>query len=428
MQAPEHMIAVLEALQCEGASTARFRKLTGPDWQRLLAWCDARQLTLMLPHVSTDQMPAAIRQEVANRAERYGLRFARLKQELFDIRDAFRKEDLEFVLLKGFTHSPKFTPYPEMRAQGDIDLWLRHASVYKAQSILSDLGYISLLPAQSRHLSPMARPSNWKWRGDRFDPDMPVSVELHYELWSERMDCIPVPGLDEFWARKTRRVFDTREFYVLRDEDLLGFAALHLLMHILHGELPVQRAWEIANFLHRHANNERFWYSWKEAHAAGLRQLECLVFQLVTTWFRCHQAKVVKTEIGNLPKPVVTWLERFSLSPLSNQFRANKDDLWLHLALLANHRDKIRVFFRRLVPLHLPGYADRVAAKRPGTGLSRRLRQIPLLLSRLARHVWTFLPTMLEGIRWVTMHLSRPKRREWLPSEWRDIDRETSAE
>jgi hypothetical protein len=37
-----------------------------------------------------------------------------------------------------------------------------------------------------------------------------------------------------------------------------GFAALHLLLHLLHGDLPLQRAWEIARFLGTHACDEDF--------------------------------------------------------------------------------------------------------------------------------------------------------------------------
>ncbi len=109
----------------------------------------------------------------------------------------------------------------------------------------------------------MARRSHWKWRGDRFDPEMPIAVELHYELWSAEAEYITLPGIDSFWDRKQSRVFDGRGIDVLRDEDLLGFAALHLLLHVIHGELPLQRAWEIANFLHRSAHDLRFWQSWE---------------------------------------------------------------------------------------------------------------------------------------------------------------------
>src|SRR6185437_16370744 len=103
--------------------------------------------------------------------------------------------------------SPAFTPNPLFRAQGDIDLWVPGNEVYRAQEVLTRLGYASGERARARHLSPMRRPSNWRWRGDRFDPEMPVSVELHFELWSERTDRMAVPGLNGFWSRRDARTF-----------------------------------------------------------------------------------------------------------------------------------------------------------------------------------------------------------------------------
>lgn len=379
VDSPPHIRAVLEALQFSGGSISTLQNLPESDWIRALGWCDARQLTLLLHSLFAGQLPIRLHEQMADRRSKYVVRFERLRRELFEIAAALDQAGLEFVVLKGITHSPALTPDPLTRAQGDIDLWMERSSISEAKGILVRLGYIPIGSSKCRHIDPMARPTDWRWRGDRFDPEMPISIELHYELWSEETEGIPVPSQEGFWQRKTRREFDGREFKVLRQEDLIGFAALHLLLHVLHGELPVQRAWEIGNFLHTHATDKEFWISWRAAHPVELRHIEVLIFWMVGSWFGCRWPEALDSEMQDLPRGVKLWLERFSLSPLKREWRPNKDEVWLHLALIPVFRAKTRVLLRRLLPIH-------------GRAMDA---------SRLAHHAWTFLPTVFQAVRWL---------------------------
>ena len=361
------------------------QRLPESQWSRLLEWSDARQLTLLLYSTRADDMPDGMRQQILRRRSNYAARFERLRRELLEVAAAMNQAGLEFVVLKGITHSPALTPDPLSRAQGDIDLWIKPESISQAKAALVGLGFSPIGSSKSRHIDPMARPTNWRWKGDRFDPDMPIAVELHYELWSEEAEGIFVPGQQGFWQRKTSRDFEGCGFKVLCKQDLIGFAALHLLLHVLHGELPVQRAWEIGHFLHTHTADEEFWASWRAVHPAELRRIEAIVFWLVRSWFRCHWPPALDPEMGALPRGVKLWLECFSLSPLKREWRPNKDEVWLHVALIPAFRTKIRVLFHRLLPIH-------------GKGLDT---------SRLVHHAWTFVPTVLQAIHWL-----RPTTRE----------------
>ncbi len=377
--APAYLCALFEALQFDRLSLAALRRLDSAEWDALLEWCGPRQLVLMLPYICADVLPPAIRLRIGNCQNRYAARFLCLKEQLFAIIRALDSAGIEFVLLKGLSHSPALTPNPLLRAQGDIDLWIPGAAVYKAEALLRRMGYLPFDSSKSRHLSPMRLPSDWTWRGDLFDPDMPVSVELHYELWSSAAEHIPVRGLAEFWTRRIRRDFDGAAASVLCDQDLLGFAALHLLLHVLHGEFPAQRAWEIGNVLHASAGRDAFWNSWHGTHSTSLRYLEAVVFELVRIWFGCALHGVVEQEIKTFPRRVTAWLETSALSPLLHSFRANKDEMGLHLALVPP-ASRAAVITRRLFPLH---------AKE-----QRSWR-------RAAFHLRTLIPSAWEGARWL---------------------------
>lgn len=398
--APPYLTAIFDALRFDEPSTDGLRGLNAVDWETLLEWCDARQLTLMLPQLCGAVVPAEIRTQVERRQSRYSERFSRLKRELFEITETLKKLSIECILLKGLTHSPAFTPDPLFRAAGDIDLWIRGDDIWAAREALVGLGYASFKKAKSRHLAPLLRPNGWKWRGDRFDPEIPVAVELHYELWSEHSEGVAAPGTDDFWGRSVLRTFDGHVLRTLCDEDLLGFAALHLLAHVLHGDLPLQRAWELANFLHQRAQDEAFWSTWLKVHPARLRNLEVVVFQLVKNWFGCALNRTAQSEAEALHSRVRSWLKRFSFSPLMCQFHPNKDELWLHLAL-ASRSSGARIVLRRLLPFQIPGFVDEFNDRSRLRKLRRMFRQRDLIAERATHHLRTFLPTIAQGTRWL---------------------------
>jgi MFS family permease len=246
----------------------------------------------------------------------------------------------------------------------------------------------------------MARRTNWQWRGDYFAPDLPIPVDLHYILWDESAEHIPGPSEHEFWKRRCQMDIDGRSIPVLCVADTLAFAALHLLMHLLHGDLPLQRAWEIAHFIHSRACEDDFWTSWSQLHPAPLRKLQVVVFALAADWFGCTYPALVAEETKDLPDDVKLWIERYASSPLEGLFRPNKDELWLNLSLLDSSRDKIGTFVRRVFPIRLPPKQDSKsvgdAPEQPeARGLDRRF-----LVSRVIHHTRTLIPTFAGGVKW----------------------------
>ena len=399
--APPHILAALEVLQCQNASLDRLAVLTDPERSRFLEWCDVRQITLLLSHLRGSKLPAWVSDQILQKAARYELRFEHLKRDLFEIVGALNAAGLEFVMLKGLSHAPALSPDARLRAQGDIDLWLTGSSVYAARDVLTSLGYVPLVNSKSRHLAPMGRPRDWKWRGDLYDPDMPISVELHYELWSEQAEYIAIPELERFWERKRPRDFDGHRINVLCDEDLLGFATLHLLLHLLHGELPLQRAWEIGRFLDKHANDDAFWKSWRSSHSAAVRKMEICIFYLVAKWFECRSLKEHEANLRELPPRAKLSVERSSLALLTREWEPNKLELWLHLALIENRKQKARIAVRRLIPIALPSFVNRTAVRTSfAAKLRKAFRQRQLITARLRRHLVTFFPTLFDGLRW----------------------------
>ncbi|MGE5645914.1 MAG: MFS transporter [Acidobacteriota bacterium] len=374
---PRHALAVLEALRFDGPWRGRLRSLDDAEFRKVLAFCDPAQLTLTLDYVCGDALPAWVRARIRGNVRDYSRRFERLRSALFEIAAEFERRGIEFVALKGMAHSPDFTPDPLLRVQGDIDLWCRPDSLAGARQALVDLGYRAIGNSVARHLAPMVRDRDWHWRGDYFASDLPVAVELHYKLWDGDAESIPVPPEREFWNR--------RRASSLSMPDTLAFASLHLLMHLLHGDPRLQRAWEIAHFLDRRALDGEFWETWREWHPEPLRRLEAVVFRLVSAWFGCNLSPHAEEEIERLPRDVKLWLERHAQSPIEALFNPNKHEIWLHFCLAESTRDKCAILLRRVAPA---GAAARGA------------RPLSQLAPRFLHHARALVPTILGGFKW----------------------------
>ncbi len=392
---PEHALAVLEALRFDGAC-GRLRALDDAGHRKVLDYCDPQQLTLLLNSLCRDALPAWVQDRIDRNIRDYSERFDRLKRDLFEIAAVLEARGIEFVLLKGLAHSPDFTPDPLLRVQGDIDIWTAPESAPAAAEALREIGYVPICSSEGRHLPPMMRQTPWQWRGDHFASDLPITVDIHYELWDGPAECIPAPGESGFWSRRTVARIDGHPFQVLSPPDALAFAALHLLMHLLHGDLRLQRAWEIANFLHARELDEDFWTHWRACHPAPLRQLEAIVFQLVSDWFGAALSPVAEEEIESLPEDVQLWIERYALSPVESLSHPNKDEIWLQLSLAKRLRDKCAIFLRRIAPLRA---AARTSTTGTPAGVPWKYR-LAFLGSRVFHHVRTLVPAIAGLARW----------------------------
>jgi MFS family permease len=112
---------------------------------------------------------------------------------------------------------------------------------------------------------------------------------------------------------------------------------------------------------------------------------------------------VAEEEVSRLPARVQEWFEAFAFSPLESEFHPNKDELWLHLALLDSARDKLAVVRRRLLP-QLPGPVDAVCIPKEQLTLGRRMlkygRTSRFLAGRAVFHARALAALLRSGFHW----------------------------
>jgi MFS family permease len=392
--------AVISALQLGRDSACRFAT---PDsdlpWQEALDFCDRSSLTLVFGAAAGDSLPDWVRERIAVNLVENTERLARAHALQDQLSEWFAAEGIQYIFLKGTTQSPHFVSDPRLRPQYDLDLFCPPQDARRAWNLLIARGYEAVeKPGQhpTDHLPSLIRKTGWEYRGgSNFDPDTPLGIEVHVQFWDERTERLHAPGVAEFWER--------RNGYALDTPDALAYATLHLLRHLLRGSARACNVYEIAWFLERHSGEEQFWNRWRGLHAPALRRLEAIVFRLAREWFGCALGPVAEEEVSLLPARVAEWFEAFAFSPLEAHFHPNKDELWLHLALLDSARDKLAVVRRRLLP-PLPGPVDAVCIPKAQLTLARRMlkyaRTARFLAGRAVFHTRALAPLLRNGVRW----------------------------
>ena len=352
-------------------------------WEQILAFADRTHLTLHLR--GTPGLAQLVEQQIEERYSKNAARRRRLVERFHEIADVFSLRGIPYVLLKGFTHETGFGLKPGSRAQSDLDFLVSPEDKLRATESLKALGYRPHGPANlsAEHGRPWVRPFTWSWRGDYFDPDMPIPVELHDSVWSPAGDRIQCVGVEEFWNRRTVMEVAGVDVPAFQEEDRITFAALHALRHILRNDARPAHVYELACLLGGGLRPALGFSQAGRSEAKASRGLKpalrLIAFRFAHEWFGCPIPQAMAEQFEMLPEAIRSWFKDFAWSPIENLSRPNKDVLWLHLSLLESRSDRWRVAANRLLPLRIPH-------ERPD--------------ARLRYHASALLSALHEGARW----------------------------
>jgi hypothetical protein len=349
---PPEVVALLSALQRGEPDVKPLSRLSDHEWMSLLEFCDIAHLTLPLAQLPMDGFPRWVVERLEINLADNAQRFARIKEIYREAADALNRSGVEHIVIKGFTQAPDYVASPRLRAQSDFDLLCRPVQIGAAQAALEAIGYRDTQSAKdfrADHVPALVRHTEWIWKGNPFDPEMPLGIDLHFCLWNEQAMRFSVP-VDEFWNRRITRTVEDLTFPALHPVDQLGYLALHILRNILRGEWIVNLVRELAVFLHVHARDDLFWESWSEMHAGSLQSSEAIAFYYARAWFGCTMHPQVENAIADLSATQLHLLSRTSMSGIENMFRKNKDSVWLHMTFLASARDRGTILKRVFIP------------------------------------------------------------------------------
>lgn len=398
----------MSALRLTNSSTSMLEGLDAADWKGVLDFCDRAQLTLLLGRTCRPLFPDSVCRRIDTNIAGAAIRRDRLLESFFEMADSLEERRIDYLLLKGFSHAGDYASDPAIRPQYDLDLYAPHWSIAAASNAIMRLGYeplSELADFPTDHLPVMVRKTGWQWRGDFFDPDIPVSVDLHHRFWDKRTERLDVPGVEDFWDRRACSLAGGRFVPALHPVDEFGYRSLHALRHLFRGSLRIYHIYELAYFLDERSGDTSFWDLWRLWHRPELRRLEGIIVQLAHRWFDCRLAPSVEQEAIELDCDVRFWMDRYATAPIETLFQPNKSELWLHLSLLDASLDRWQVMRRRLVPLRPPGPVDSVFVPEnqmtPRLRLRKKVKYVVHITGRVIHHARTLAPALGEGLTWL---------------------------
>jgi hypothetical protein len=413
---PAEFSAFLAALQLRGAQSHLLNQLTEIQWRELISFCERSQLILLLTRIDHKSFPGWVVERLDRNLADNIKRAERIKATYNEAAKALADADVAHLVIKGFTQIPRYAPSISLRSQSDIDLYCPKEQLLQAKAALQEIGYVAdnaLDYRNADHLPTLVRKGNWIWRGNHFDPDMPLSIELHFSLWNSRLCAAHFPEIERFWERRqTRRIGDFH-FEALHPVDQLGYFSLHILRNLMLGSWAIHHVFELANFLHNHTDNEEFWRDWKRMHTPALRSHQAIAFVYAKSWFNCDLPNDVELEIANLSPAIQHWLILCTGSSLKGMFSENKDWVFLNVALLSSEAEKTlwlrrHLFPQRLPPTNTPSITYKNRRPRDVTKAvtseplksASPLQYAQYLLSRVIVHIFVISRTLCKGFLW----------------------------
>jgi hypothetical protein len=398
------LAAVFRALRFHGGSADDLAEIHAKDWPEVLNRTDRAQLTLPLGVRRGSSLPETARARIDQSLGNNKKRYAAMRAAQCEIADHLRARGVEFLVLKGLSQSPWYNDDPRHRPQYDIDLYCPDGAIAMAAEAIRTLGYepAGTGGARTDHLTVMIRKTGWTWRGDYYDPEMPPSVELHFRFWDPQTEGFDIAGLDGFWRRRVVREVDGLVLPTLKPVDGLSYSTMHLVRHLLRGDLRPGHVYELAHFLERSAGENEFWREWRDRERSPFRIAERIAFRLAAEWFCCQLNPAAHEAIDDLPGAVKRWFDLFAFSTASD--RPNKNELWLHLCLVESARVRRRIALRRFLPARRAHVVADAHIPDARAGIRLRMRRLVFAVSFLTQralfHAGTLLPTIRSGWIW----------------------------
>jgi hypothetical protein len=412
----------MKALQFQRANTYLLGEMEDSEWKSLLEFSDFAHLTLALAQASHAGIPNWVEQRLQQNLAETAVRFERVCKVYREAAEALCGAGIPHVVLKGFTQAPEYVRHPRYRTQSDLDFYCPPEFIPAAQDELKRLGYRPVREMEyyrfADHAPTLARPSTWVWRGNVFDPEKPLTIELHFCLWNNKVTRISIPGVDRFWDRRVIRSIDGLRFPALNSVDHLGHLALHILREVIDGGWMGHHLYELAGFLHWHADDERFWRQWESDHDPQLRRFEIVAFSLAERWFSCRIPALVREYMEFLSRPLRAWSARFGAAPLEAMYRRNKDGRLVQFLLADTWAAKRLALLRVFVPgsVARPGQAAVRKANRYLTSAGSGNKYVDYA-RYLCRHSAIHLAAIAEFFRrafiiWAIPSFVRPENSE----------------
>jgi putative nucleotidyltransferase-like protein len=397
------------------------------QWREALAFADTAGLTLFLRanlkrRGDFQRLLDSIQQGLEQRFQDNVVRTRAVCQELIEFNRLLQAQNIRYLNLKGQVLYPDFVDQRENRLQYDHDFLIDAQDLEKAYALFLNLGYSPLLSSPKLavgHLPSLVRKTDWKWKGNLFDPAIPRAVELHFQLWDSEFDRIPIRALDDAWRNSGLTAFQSVSVPVLSREQTLLYSVLHSFRHLLRNDLRLAHLYEIGYFLHRRCEDSSFWAGFLKSilTCSNSCRATATMFELARRTFDAEPAPMVRQFLSEHLSPAAAmWIKKYGVQESIHCYRRSKSAVFLHLDFVEGLIEKSVVIGRKFIPRHMP--VSSFGVQTPVEQQNRRFHSFKLLhdSSQLVRralfHAVTLASFLFQLPLWMAkVHLQGKKQR-----------------
>jgi hypothetical protein len=397
------LLTIVRSLSFSQDHRSDLRSIPDAEWRRLLTLTDRSQLTLPMAVRCRHELPACVQERLERNLQNNAIRHDRVLDAYHEVARAFSLRGIDFMVLKGLAQWPNYCDELRHRPQYDLDLYCPPDAIEPALEAIQSLGYEPFGQKgkiASDHLPPLIRMTGWRPRDDYYDPEMPLTVELHFRFWDEATERFGVDSAGGFWEQRVRRDIRGVSVPTLNRFDGLSYTTWHLVRHLVRGDVRAYHAYELAHFLQRTADDHIFWRNWRGRTSSVL--VEGIAFRLAIDWFECRSHPMVQDLCQSLPSHVRRWFDLFAFSPLRALEHPNKDELFLHCCLAEGWPTRLQIVKTRLFPVRFNPFVVDAHVPAPDWRLrfKRRVFGAWFMARRACYHARTLAPVMWNGVRW----------------------------
>ena len=141
------------------------------------------------------------------------------------------------------------------------------------------------------------------------------------------------------------------------EQDTLLYVTLHAFRHLLRNDLRLSHLYEIAFFLQRTSDQDRFWEDLipSVTQCSNATKMVATTFELARSLFHPALSLSARHFIERyLPATAASWVRAYGRTGAIHCYRKNRNALLLHLGLLNDNAQRWALVRQRLLPRHLP--------------------------------------------------------------------------
>lgn len=400
----------------------RVRNTSPRDWQKLLQWLDDAGLAFYflqkLKEVNAaDSVPANVFSQLEMDFAANHQRTDYLRQRFSALNRQFQDAGVKYVVVKGFSLIPQFSPDAALRHQADLDYLIDEQSLPKAQQLLEKAEYCLKAPISDQEFIYLLPNIGEPKAGRCYAPEF-HAVELHLDIWDSNLNRLP--AMKRMFSVESAEIHEANAlcFPALSEEDAFLLQVMHACRHLFTYWIRMSCLYEIAYFLARRVADTPFWNRIGERTSDNfaLRELTVVVSEMAASLFGTPIPGLLEAWGKQVRPSVRVWIDSyarhcaFSDLPVYrfDPFPRSKLILFLHQQYEDRCAESHVVRNQLIAPTRLRRMGSDVK-RDPLLLLSRRWWKRQRVLRRSAFHLLSGLRYGVEIPRWKWLNWMRSR-------------------